>query len=67
MCRGASRRNLNRLHNNLNQRDTIAVRHTVSGLLKLLCPNGEYTKENLRKCLEYALAALNKSLQALLP
>lgn len=44
-----------KLGNNLNQRDTIAVRRTVSGLLKLLCPNGEYTKENVRKCMEYAL------------
>jgi ATP-dependent Lon protease len=44
-----------KLGNNLNQRDTIAVRRTVSGLLKLLCPNGAYTKENVRKCLEYAL------------
>lgn len=44
-----------KLGNNLNQRDTIAVRRTVSGLLKLLCPNGEYTKDNVRKCLEYAL------------
>lgn len=44
-----------KLGNNLNQRDTIAVRRTVSGLLKLLCPNGEYSKENVRKCLEYAL------------
>ena len=39
----------------LNQRDTIAVRHTVSGLLKLLCPNEEYGKEAVRRCLEYAL------------
>lgn len=44
-----------KLGNNLNQRDTIAVRRTVSGLLKLLYPNGEYTKEAVRKCLEYAL------------
>ena len=44
-----------KLGNNLNQRDTIAVRRTVSGLLKLLCPHGEYTKENVRQCLEYAL------------
>lgn len=44
-----------KLGNNLNQRDTIAVRHTTSGLLKLVCPNGEYTKESVRKCLEYAL------------
>ena len=38
----------------LNQRDTIAVRHTVSGLLKLLYPNEEYGKEAVRRCLEYA-------------
>jgi ATP-dependent Lon protease len=34
-----------KLGNNLNQRDTIAVRRTVSGLLKLICPHGEYTKD----------------------
>jgi ATP-dependent Lon protease len=39
----------------LNQRDTIAVRHTVSGLLKLLYPNEDYDKEAVRRCLEYAL------------
>ncbi len=39
----------------LNQRDTIAVRHTVSGLLKLLYPNEEYERETVRRCLEYAL------------
>ena len=44
-----------KLGNNLNQRDTIAVRRTVSGLLKLVCPHGEYEKETVRKCLEYAL------------
>jgi ATP-dependent Lon protease len=44
-----------KLGNNLNQRDTIAVRRTVSGLLKLLCPHGEYGKEQVRKCLEYGL------------
>jgi ATP-dependent Lon protease len=44
-----------RLGNNLNQRDTIAVRRTTSGLLKLLCPHGEYDKEIVRQCLEYAL------------
>src|SRR5690606_37885747 len=44
-----------KLGNNLNQRDTIAVRRTVSGLLKLLCPHGEYGKETVRRCLEYAL------------
>ena len=41
----------------LNQRDTIAVRHTVSGLLKLLYPNEEYDREAVRRCLEYALEA----------
>ena len=46
-----------KLGNNLNQRDTIAVRRTVSGLLKLLCPHGEYGKEQVRVCLEYALEA----------
>ncbi len=44
-----------KLGNNLNQRDTIAVRKTVSGLLKLLYPNGEFGKEEVRQCLEYAL------------
>jgi ATP-dependent Lon protease len=41
----------------LNQRDTIAVKHTVSGLLKLLYPNEAYDKEAVRRCLEYALEA----------
>jgi len=44
-----------RLGNNLNQRDTIAVRKTVSGLLKLLYPNGEFGKEAVESCLKYAL------------
>jgi len=44
-----------KLGNNLNQRDVIAVRRTVSGMLKLLCPHGEYSKEQVRKVLEYAL------------
>lgn len=44
-----------KLGNNLNQRDTIAVRRTVSGLLKLTCPHGEYDKESVRRALEYAL------------
>lgn len=44
-----------RLGRDLNQRDTIAVRHTVSGLLKLLYPNEQYDKEAVRRCLEYAL------------
>jgi ATP-dependent Lon protease len=46
-----------KLGRDLNQRDTIAVRHTVSGLLKLLYPHEEYDKEAVRKCLEYAIEA----------
>lgn len=44
-----------KLGNNLNQRDVIAVRKTVSGLLKLLHPHAAYSKEDVRLCLEYAL------------
>lgn len=44
-----------KLGNNLNQRDVIAVRRTVSGLLKLLHPDGAYDKEDVRVCLTYAL------------
>ena len=46
-----------KLGNNLNQRDTIAVKKTVSGLLKLLYPNEDYDKEAVQKCLEIALEA----------
>src|SRR6201998_4359006 len=46
-----------KLGRDLNQRDTIAVKHTVSGLLKLLYPHEEYDKEAVRRCLEYALGA----------
>ncbi len=44
-----------KLGRDLNQRDTIAVKHTVSGLLKLLYPNEQYDKEAVRRCLEYAM------------
>jgi ATP-dependent Lon protease len=44
-----------RLGKDLNQRDSIAVKRTVSGLVKLLFPDGKFTKEDIRKCLEYAL------------
>jgi ATP-dependent Lon protease len=44
-----------KLGNNLNQRDVIAVRRTVSGLMKLLYPHGVYEKDNVRVCLTYAL------------
>ena len=37
-----------RLGKNLNQRDTIAVRKMVGGFIKLLYPDGEYTKEEVR-------------------
>lgn len=43
------------LGRDLNQRDTIAVKRTVSGLLKLLYPNETYTKEAVGRCLDYAL------------
>lgn len=44
-----------KLGNNLNQRDVIAVRKTVSGLVKLLYPHGEFTKEDIEEILKYAL------------
>lgn len=40
---------------NLNQRDVIAVRKTVSGLVKLLYPNGEFTKDDIEEILRYSL------------
>lgn len=46
-----------KLGNNLNQRDTIAVRRTVSGLLKLLYPHGEFDRDAVQRCVEYALEA----------
>lgn len=44
-----------RLGKNLNQRDTIAVRKMVGGFLKLLYPNGEFTKEQLEEILQISL------------
>ena len=44
-----------KLGNNLNQRDVIAVRKTVSGLVKLIYPNGELDKEEMEEILQYAL------------
>lgn len=44
-----------RLGKNLNQRDVIAVRKTVSGLVKLIYPNGKYTKEDVEEILRIAL------------
>lgn len=39
----------------LNQRDTIAVRKTVSGMIKLLYPDGNFTKDEVEKILAFAL------------
>ena len=44
-----------RLGKNLNQRDTIAVRRTVDGMIKLLYPDGEYGKEEVEEVLRFAL------------
>ena len=44
-----------RLGKNLNQRDTIAVRKIVGGYVKLLYPDGEFTKEQLEEILVFAL------------
>ena len=44
-----------KLGNNLNQRDVIAVRKTVSGLVKLIYPHGEFEKEDIEEILRYAL------------
>jgi len=43
------------LGKNLNQRDTIAVRKMVGGFIKLLYPDGEYTKEQLEEILKLSL------------
>ena len=44
-----------RLGKNLNQRDTIAVRRMIDGYLKLVYPDGEFTKEQLEEVLQLAL------------
>ena len=44
-----------RLGKNLNQRDTIAVRKMVGGLVKLIYPDGVYTKQELEEILHLAL------------
>lgn len=44
-----------RLGKNLNQRDTIAVRRMVDGYLKLIYPDGEFTKEELEEVLKLSL------------
>ena len=44
-----------RLGKNLNQRDTIAVRRMVDGYLKLLYPDGSFTKEEVEEVLRISL------------
>lgn len=44
-----------KLGNNLNQRDVVAVRKMVSGLIKLIYPHGIYDKEDIREILVFAL------------
>lgn len=44
-----------RLGKNLNQRDTIAVRKMVGGYLKLLYPDGRFSKEELEEVLRISL------------
>ncbi len=44
-----------KLGRQLNQRDTIAVKKTVSGLVKLIYPHGEYTKDDIEEILRFAL------------
>lgn len=39
----------------LNQRDTIAVRKMVGGLVKLLYPDGRFTKDQIEEILRFAL------------
>ena len=43
------------LGKNLNQRDTIAVRKMVDGYLKLLYPDGHFTKEDVEEVLKISL------------
>jgi ATP-dependent Lon protease len=44
-----------RLGSNLNQRDVIAVRKTVSGMAKLIYPDGDFSKEGITEILTFAL------------
>jgi len=44
-----------KIGNNLNQRDIIAVRKTVSGLLKIIYPHGDFDRDAVERCLVYAL------------
>lgn len=44
-----------RLNNKFNKRDEIAVRKTVSGLIKLIFPDENVTEDEMRRLLEYAI------------
>ena len=44
-----------RLGKELNQRDVIAAKKTVSGLVKLLYPHGEFTKDEIEEVIRYAI------------
>ena len=44
-----------KLGNHLNQRDVIAVKKTVSGMMKILYPDGIYSKEAVEKVLKFSL------------
>jgi len=44
-----------KIGNNLNQRDVIAVKKTVAGLVKLIYPDGQYTRESIEEILRFAL------------
>jgi len=44
-----------KLGNNLNQRDVIAVRKTVSAMIKLIYPHGKFTREDVEEILRFAL------------
>ena len=44
-----------KLGTHVNQRDMIAVRKTVSGMIKLIYPHGEFTQDDVEEVLQYAL------------
>lgn len=44
-----------KLGKDLNQRDVIAVKKMVSGMVKLIYPNGEFNKEGIEEILRFAL------------
>lgn len=44
-----------RLNNKFNKRDEIAVRKTMSGLIKMIFPDENVTEDEMRRLLEYAI------------